>query len=624
MDPNSPVGGIPAGSASDPLKLNHNIKVPTAKIAPETETNNVAVKSFSSRTHESELASVSVFERAWVHFKSFFTSTGASIYNFFAGLFGGTPVAHEKDLHSYVKVPDIIDDRHVDAHAAVVVDANVVLDDLYKLDSDDGVLYNMDAVEEDALDVADETLIESILENVESIGERLRELEVDPNNPSIALVLYGDLKEEFQGAEELMNAFKESLDTMEQRNTHAFVGQFRRVEGLLKQKELEVERAFENIVSRSLADVKPIKSVKPVRPVAQVLQVSQNLPVGIPNDGRNACFRISSIQALLAQDPIKRLIKSELAKQPGELKEEFAARGWVKNALENLIDLMQNGASPEEIKSAEIYLAEIIFGYEAGDPRNLHLEFAKPDIKQLEEDYEFEQFDNFVKEDFETYKKRKLDAYKTKQFDAVAFLELILGTVLNYTHDARLTNFVESQGVKGVEISEDLAVLDRNKSSASITLFDDIKDLQGLVDANYIKKPIDDALTLQKITYDRYKQTSRVVTAPQDVLVVQLDRRKYDFRVQQTIVNNRPVDMPADGLLDYSVAHGMEKGTLKYGVNSFIRLHADSGESGHYTTYAMRNGRWFHFDDGRAKAVSDEEAQLEMKQAYILMLERMK
>lgn len=624
MDPNSPVGGIPAGSAGDPLKLNHNTKAPTAKIAPETETHDVAVKSFSSRSHEAGPVSVSIFERAWVQFKTFFTSTGTSIYNFFAGLFGGTSVAQKSNLHTYVKVSDKIDDvpakiDDLDAVAGVDARVDVNVEDLYKLENDDGVLYNMDAMD-DTLDVMDETGIESVLKNVESIRERLQELEVDPNNPSIALVLYGDLKNEFREVEGLMNPLKESLDIMGQENSHDVISLFREVDNLLKQKEVEVAKAFENIVSRSLADVKPIKSVEQVKPGAEFMQVSQNLPAGIPNVRRNACFRISSIQALLALEPIKKLIKGELVKRPGELKEEFFARGWVKNALENLIDLMQNKATPEEIENAEIYLSEIIFGYEAGDPHNLHLEFAKPSEEELAGDQLDDEFD----EDERAFLGLGQNQYKTKQYDAASFLELILGTVLNYTHDAQLTNFVELKGVKGVEMSQNLAVLDRLKSSASITLFDDITDLQGLVDANYVKKPIDGIFTFQNIDYDGYKQTSRVVTQPQDVLVVQLDRRKYDFNRLETLVDNRLVDMPADGVLDYSVAHGMEKGALKYGVNSFIRLVADSGERGHYTTYAIRDGKWYHFNDSTVRAVSDEEAQLEMKKAYILMFERVK
>ena len=57
-------------------------------------------------------------------------------------------------------------------------------------------------------------------------------------------------------------------------------------------------------------------------------------------------------------------------------------------------------------------------------------------------------------------------------------------------------------------------------------------------------------------------------------------------------------------------------------MKSFVRLHAETGEMGHYTAYVQKEGQWYHCNDENVNKVSKNEAEKEMEKAYLLFFEK--
>lgn len=326
-------------------------------------------------------------------------------------------------------------------------------------------------------------------------------------------------------------------------------------------------------------------------------------PLGIPNLG-NACYRLASNQALRACKPFLEILKKPLVmetldrwpqetdasflRRQNEARHEFFLRESIQTALLGLLDSLEKKASLKEIKEAEEILMSTLF------TSNL---------------FEFEPDNAF------------------RQLDAAQYLELILGTVLNYQHNEQVIN----SGMKGsVKLerqrpAQPVAVIQIPFAKKENGLTEN--SLQKLVEAVYSETTqgssdnpwdYDD-----KTTFTKYQERVQLTSSPKDVLVFQLKRGVHNHVGSGGAdIDRTEVEIPEGGIVDFSVAHGMPKGSLKYRVESFVRLHAQTGTSGHYTSYAKENGQWYHLNDDRVTPVSDQVAQAEMAKAYFFVLQK--
>lgn len=312
--------------------------------------------------------------------------------------------------------------------------------------------------------------------------------------------------------------------------------------------------------------------------IDQVNTKEINISGGIPNRG-NSCYRNASNLSLSVCGTIMELIRKPLNQGFIESEKNFQSRKSIQKEFVNLIDAIEQNKNEEELLSIE---------------RRLYSAIAESGFSN-----ELNQINEF------------------RQQDAASYLEIIIGQVLNYQFREQTANSgTLDDKVYSIKIDSPPAPL------VQVPILKGVNDLQMLVNAVYSESTENDNWTYnedqRKIHFVAYNKLVKIISPPQDMLAIQLKRGVVGR------VNQEKMKIPKGGILDFSVAHNLKEGELQYQTKSFIRLHAETGDSGHYTAYVNKEGQWYHYNDDIVSKVSQEKAEEEMALAYILFFEKIK
>jgi len=207
---------------------------------------------------------------------------------------------------------------------------------------------------------------------------------------------------------------------------------------------------------------------------------------------------------------------------------------------------------------------------------------------------------------------------ENEQQDAGAYLDFILGYILNLTRAEKTTKSAF------YEISEKI---DQATYVMQVPMVEKIGDFQSLVNNAYSGK-------LEKENFrghDSYHNITKIMGKPSDMIAVQLKRGATsddmflnpDNKRRVAAVNQKLISIP-DCKVDFSLAYDNPEGEHVYQVSSFIhRLGAD-GSAGHYVTYTRKNKQWYCCDDDRVTRTDDAVAMRVMERSHFFFFEKVK
>lgn len=315
-------------------------------------------------------------------------------------------------------------------------------------------------------------------------------------------------------------------------------------------------------------------------------------PIGIHN-GKNNCYAISTMQALLASPLLAKKIENlaiedRPVKRKDETEESFQARKayddtWrpIKEKLVALFDAYKDpAANPKTLHAALIDLRNAIF------EQKVNCLLMKEEIEQKQ--------------------------------DAADFCNVILEAI-NYSFDL-MTKTMGNHPSKGPCKSEQtspmrilpLSITDRKK-----------KSLDQLIKENIVENINDPKNFWYAKEKDVYlsEYTRALVIAdekPPEVMCMQLKRYGYTntafsikdaFSFDKDQINLGPL-----------IAPGSDKPIL-YKLVSCINHSGDSTQCGHYTSFVRKHDQWYKCNDADVKTCDTEEVK-KNAEAYIFILEK--
>lgn len=408
-------------------------------------------------------------------------------------------------------------------------------------------------------------------------------------------------------------------------------------------------------------------------------------PYGIHNS-ENACYRIAAEQAIFACKPLLKAIRqpfdqNTFKRYSNETKEQFEERiAIASKALVQLQALMSHlereDTTPEQIVQDERNLQNILFrdkkqsavGAEKSDAATV-VPASKVGMKNWLS-WLLDVQDNVhqrlrAEEPLGILEAQFSHANRGKQMDTSEYLTLILGTLCDPKHvfDYLQRTRVSTETLANCESVEAIQK-ELQRASKAGTIYSSTASpeggpsiyvplgkpgshLQQLIDLScspsvsgskenpwrfdhkIVSTNQEGEEVVQTVTksVDRFVEIPKYTGQPKDFLIMHFGRAvQHSPDGHSSPVDRRPITVPADGVIDFSLAYGLSKGELQYSATSFICHEGYYADAGHYTAYVKKEGQWFHCNDSHVKAVSDEKAMQkmmqEMGQAYMMFFEK--
>lgn len=290
-------------------------------------------------------------------------------------------------------------------------------------------------------------------------------------------------------------------------------------------------------------------------------------PNGIPNTAQS-CYRNSANQALRVLQPLRSLL---------EEREVVESRFQpVRDSLLDLFKALERNDTRENIIKAEKMLCRALFS--AG---------------------------------LSEFSWKKMFG----QHDAMAYLRFILDDVLGYQFQVA---YERSASVNDDVIKQETP----SQPMAFVRLPISQRNFQEIMDMFFSDSEAEGWRGAEEAVF-RLPHKSRPVikSEPKNVLVLQLGRDS--FRGTTTVHDSTKVAFPEDGVIDFSKAHQLAPGSLKYQVKSFVHLTSGSKDFGHYVSYVKKQDQWFCCNDSVVTEVSEDDAKKALSEAYIFFFEKL-
>lgn len=306
--------------------------------------------------------------------------------------------------------------------------------------------------------------------------------------------------------------------------------------------------------------------------------------VGIANRS-NACYRISTLQALSVFEPFRQKLFAEIAQLPNEKNDQFEKRKLVIKALQTLISWK---------------------GAVEGTPDDTHL------LMEADEHFRNLLFQRKISPEFQ--------GDMNRQQDAAAFTHTLLNDLLGLELKEQITRIGRDRGqlyrrenpmatispivkielgVKGESLEELIAK----------TFAPKLENLDG-------KNPW---MPEDGVTIPRYESETKLAGEPPEILVLQLERYKFDGK--NTTKDTSAVTLPKNGEIDLHEIY-RSKEPIKYRLRSFVCHFGSTVRSGHYIAYVLEGEQWYRCDDSRVEKVSPRQVYDAQQIAYLYFFER--